>query len=179
MKIVKADEVELTTQEPVQSPAVDPALVEAAQQKFDVLRQQLETKEYSVELSTELTKFLFDEFYSKVSWKGYESYAISETYDQLSTIVKDGVLSGLAKVEVIEAIFHFLKNHIGTGVTDARGFKQICDAFAVPMKEINEDRQRLRDASLELVAAEQGISVESLVENAQKAQAQAQSQYQG
>jgi len=30
------------------------------------------------------------------------------------------------------------------------------------MKELNEDRQELRDLSMELVAAEQGISVEQL-----------------
>jgi hypothetical protein len=39
------------------------------------------------------------------------------------------------------------------------------------MKEINDDRQVLRDHSLELVAAEQGISVENLVEAAQREQA--------
>ena len=50
-------------------------------------------------------------------------------------------------------------------------FRRICDQFALPMKEINDDRQILRDHSLELVAAEQGISVETLVEAAQRDQA--------
>jgi hypothetical protein len=40
------------------------------------------------------------------------------------------------------------------------------------MQEINQDRQDLRDASLEMTAAEQGISVENLVERFQAAQAQ-------
>ena len=179
MKIVKADDVELNEQPT--TPAIDPAVVQAAQDKFDLLRNQLDSKEYAVELSTELTSFLFDVFYSKVSWKGYESYAIAETFDQLKSAVQGDTLNGTIKPEIIEAIFHFLKNHVGVGITDARGFKELCDVFAIPMKELNEDRQSLRDASLEVVAAEQGITVENLVENAQKAQAaQAQAQqYQG
>ena len=39
------------------------------------------------------------------------------------------------------------------------------------MKEINEDRQALRDLSLELVSAEQGIPVEDLVEQLNRQQA--------
>lgn len=73
-------------------------------------------------------------------------------------------LNGKIPTEIVEAVFHFLKNYSGQGVESAGLFKQICDQFALPMKEVNEDRQHLRDISLELVAAEQGIEVETLVE---------------
>jgi hypothetical protein len=65
-----------------------------------------------------------------------------------------------------------LKNYESKGFEFAQTFKEACDQFAVPMQEINQDRQNLRDASLEMTAAEQGISVENLVEKFQAAQAQ-------
>ena len=170
MKVIKADEVQ-TQQATNQNDQIDPKRVAEAQEKFDTIRQLLETKNYSVLLTVEETKYLFENFYESVEWKGYESYAIAETNDKLSAIVVDGALNGSTAVEIIEAIFHFLKNYPGKGVENAKMFRRICDQFALPMKEINDDRQQLRDLSLELVAAEQGISVENLVEAAQREQA--------
>ena len=146
-----------------QKPAVDQKALEAAQEKFDSFRQLLETKKYDVSLTPEQSVFFFDTFYNTVEWKGYESYAIAETFDRLSTLVKGGQMSGKTEVEIIEAIFHFLKSYISKGHESARLFKGICDAFALPVKEINEDRQELRDLSLDLVSIEQGIPVEDLI----------------
>jgi hypothetical protein len=173
MKVIKAEDVatveapqtETTNQQP------DPAKIAEAQENFDRTRQLLETKNYGVALNAEQTKFLFEDFFNLIMWKGYESYAVSESYSRLESLVKDGTLNGGTQVEIIEAIFHFLKNHVGTGVKSADLFKQVCDQFAIPMKEINEDRQTLRDLSLELLAAEQGISVEKALEEIQRTQA--------
>lgn len=162
MKVIKAEDVP-TSNEKTQG--VDPAKVEALREQFDLLQNQLNTKTYGVLLGKEQTTHLFETVYENLQWKGYESYAISETYDQLKALVnKKGELNGNAKTEIIEATFHFLKNHVSTGVTNARLFRQICDQFAIPMQEINNDRQGLKDLSLELVAAEQGIPVEQLIE---------------
>lgn len=159
MKIVKAEDVQ------EQTPQVDQKKIAELQEKFDRERQLIETKQYGVALNEEQTAFLFDEFYEFVDWKGYESYAISETHNQLTQLRQEGsTLNGKIPTEIVEAVFHFLKNYSGQGVESAGLFKQICDQFALPMKEVNEDRQHLRDISLELVAAEQGIEVETLVE---------------
>ena len=88
---------------------------------------------------------------------------MAETYNQLVEMVKDDKIDSGADAPIIEAIFHFLKNYIGTGVDSAIKFRSICDQFALPMQEINTDRQTLKDVALELTAAEKGISVESLV----------------
>ena len=169
MKVIKADDVQ--EQGPSLNGQIDQKRIAEAQEKFDSVRQLLETKNYAVLLTVEETKYLFENFYETVEWKGYESYAISETYEKLQGIVVDGALNGNTLVEIVEAIFHFLKNYPGKGVENAKMFRRICDQFALPMKEINDDRQTLRDLSLELVAAEQGISVENLVEAAQREQA--------
>jgi hypothetical protein len=88
---------------------------------------------------------------------------VAETYNQLSEMVKDNKIDSGADAPIIEAIFHFLKNYVGTGVDSAIKFRSICDQFALPMQDINNDRQTLKDVALELTAAEKGITVESLV----------------
>ena len=149
---------------------IDKHKVAELQERFDLMQNQLNTKQYDVLLNEEQTSFFFENFYENVQWKGYESYAISETYDALQSIVNSGSLKGTVKTEIVEATFHFLKNHVGTGTRNARLFRQVCDQFAIPMTEINNDRQSLKDLSLELVSAEQGIPVEQFVERLKNSQ---------
>ena len=156
----------------------DQKLVAEMQEKFDSIKTVVDTKKYGVDLSKEQTSYLMDEFYSNVAWKGYESYAISETYTSFKEIQKGGVINGSVKAEIVEAVFHFLKIYESKGFQFAGLFKEICDQFSLPMQEINQDRQNLRDASLEVTAAEQGIPVETLVEQFQAAQAAQQGQMQ-
>ena len=170
MKVLQANEV--PTGGPVSS--IDQVKLAELKEQFDTMQNDLKTKKYEVYLSSELTTSLLDKFYTKFTWKGYESYAISETYDQIKSEVVNGELKGGLATEIVEAAFHFIKNYEGQGVEDAKEFKHICDQFALPMQEINNDRQTLRDISLELVATEQGISVETLVTNLQQEQAQGQ-----
>ena len=161
MKVVKANDV--PTQEQKQNNAIDQVLVAELTEKFDAMKQVVDTKKYSILLNKEQTSALLNEFYPAFQWKGYESYAVAETYNQLSEMVKGDVIDSTADAPIIEAIFHFLKNYVGTGIDSAIKFRAICDQFALPMQEINTDRQTLKDIALELTAAEKGITVESLV----------------
>jgi hypothetical protein len=145
------------------APQIDLERVAKLTEDFDLMNQQLQTKEYSFSLTKEQTTFLMDVFYNEVDWKGYESYAISETYKVLSSQVKKGELNGKGRSEIVEAIFHFLKNYTSKGHLNASNHKAVCDQFAVSINEINNDRQKLRDLSLELVSAEQGIPIEDVV----------------
>ena len=168
MKVIKNEEA--TKERPI-----DLAKVAELKENFDLVQNQLTNKEYDITLDVEQTTFLFNEVYEGIVWKGYESYAISETHDTLHKLVNDGKLVGKTRVEIVEAIFHFLKNYTANGVTAARLFRQVCDQFALPMTEINNDRQKLRDLSLELVSVEQGIPVEELIAGLQREQ----QEYQG
>jgi hypothetical protein len=172
MKVIKAEDVLEQPQTEQAAPTIDPKKVAEAQEKFDTFRQLLETKKYDVVLTKEQTEFFFDVFYQQVEWKGYESYAIAETFERLSAVKgTKAELNGKTEIEIIEAIFHFLKNFTSKGTESARLFKNICDQFSAPMKEINEDRQELRDLSLELISCEQGIPVEDLMASLQAEQA--------
>jgi hypothetical protein len=180
MKVIKAEEVLEPQVKNETNPNVDKKLVAKLTEKFEAIRIELETKQYGIALNKEQSTFLLNEFFVNVSWKGYEAYAIAETHKALNGILgKNGEVNGNINVEIIEAIFHFLKNYESKGYQFAQTFKEACDQFAVPMQEINQDRQNLRDASLEMTAAEQGISVDSLVEqfNAQQGPSQGQPQY--
>ena len=161
MKVVKANDV--PTQEQTKINAIDQVLVAELTEKFDAIRQVVDTKKYSVLLDKDQTSALLNEFYPAFQWKGYESYAVAETYTQLTEMVKGDKIDAGADAPIIEAIFHFLKNYVGTGVDSAIKFRSICDQFALPMQEINVDRQAVKDVALELTAAEKGITVESLV----------------
>jgi len=161
MKVVKANDV--PTQEQTKSGAIDQVKVAELSEKFDAMKQVVDTKKYAILLDKDQTNALLNEFYPSFQWKGYESYAVAETYNQLSEMVKSDKIESSADAPIIEAIFHFLKNYVGTGVDAAIKFRSICDQFALPMQEINMDRQTLKDIALELTAAEKGISVESLV----------------
>jgi hypothetical protein len=162
MKVIRNEEFE----NPVKQPA-DPKEIAALREKFDKLQETLQTKKYPIYLDEEQTDAFFSDFFECVEWKGYESYAIAETYDRLNILVNEDKLNGETEPEIVEAVFHFLKGYSSSGWRGARLFKSICDQFSLPMKEINEDRQELRDISLELVALEQGISVEQLNKNLQ------------
>lgn len=135
------------------------------QEKFDALQNELNEKGYGVVLDKTLTSTLINDLYPSFEWKGYESYAITETYKQISESIKNEEINAKFPVEVIEATFHFLKNHVGKGHILATNFKLICDAFAVSIQEINTDRQLLKDLSLELVAAEKGIDINDLIKS--------------
>jgi hypothetical protein len=161
MKVMKSEEVQteqLTTNE------FDQAKLDQLQEKFDVLQSTINNKQYNLLLDDELTSVLMTEVFPKFQWKGYESYAVSETYIQLEKARTGDGIDSKFPAEIIEATFHFLKNFVGTGFELAVPFKKICDQFALPVQEINQDRQNLKDVSLEIVATEKGINVEDLVE---------------
>lgn len=177
MKVMKAEDVQVMEESAVNAnPSIDPARVEELRERFDAFQSQLNEKTYVLNLTDELTNTLLNDLFPNFMWKGYESYAISETYTRLEEKRTATGINAKFSPEIIEAVFHFLKGHVGTGYKLAIPFKQICDQFAVTIQEINNDRQTLRDLSLELVSAEQGIKVEDLVEAMNKHSQQQQNQ---
>jgi hypothetical protein len=173
MKVIKEPEVPTsngTTNEKfeINSPE-NQAKLAAAQEKFDKFQNNLTTKEYDLYLTAEQTTGMMETIFPKMNWKGYEAYAVSETYKTLNQLTnKKGEVKGGVKAEIAEAVFHFLKEFQGVGIEYAEMFKAICDQFAMVINEINKDRQELRDLSLELISLEQGIPVEDVVRNLQK-----------
>lgn len=144
--------------------------IDKSQRDFDTFNAVLNEKKYGVKVSADSAVYLLDDFLNKIAWSGYESYAIKEIYEAVNGIRSESdkkgnfSIEGDLKPEVIEAIFYFVKKYEGHGWKEAIVFKGVADAFAIPMQEINGDRQVLRDLSLELIAAEQGVEVEKIRE---------------
>ena len=64
----------------------NPQALEIEQQMHD-LQIKLSKKKYRLKTTTNTMIYLMDEFYPNVAWKGYECYAISETYAQVKKVL--------------------------------------------------------------------------------------------
>jgi len=141
---------------------VDTNLVKELTTKFESLEQGFKDKKYMVELSKDLVEFYSEGFLNNITFKGYECYAIAELEKEMTSVFK-AKTKALVKREHIEATFHFVKTFEGQGITMAVMFRDLCDAFAKPMQEIQTELQELKDVATELQAAEQGVDVDTLL----------------
>ena len=126
----------------------------------------LQKLRYTVKTTMPCLDYLIKDFYQNVRWEGYECYAISESYNELSKVAakvkptKTGKVSIKVKPEILEATFHFIKKHFGTGLDSAMNHRLLAEDFSVAMARLNEDRNGLREIAMEAEAAKHGISVE-------------------
>lgn len=132
------------------------------------MQENLSKKKYKVKTNVDVLDYLMNEFYQNVQWNGYECYAVSETHKELNKIFekwkdrefKTEKRSFSIKVEILEALFHFIKGHSSKGLENANKHRLLAEDFSIPMSELNQDRQKLRDLAMEAEAAKHGITVE-------------------
>jgi len=145
----------------------DPKAMEL-EEKTQAFQDKLAKKKYRVKTVKSNLDYLTTTFYENVNWAGYECYAISETHKELMKIMDkfetkeftNDKRSFTLKVEVLEALFHFVKSHTGKGIESAKLHRTLCEDLSVPMAEMNQDRQLLREMAMEAEAAKHGITVE-------------------
>jgi len=136
---------------------------------FDQKTEELNNKEYLLELSNEDYGYLINTFLPNLGWKGYECYAIEKIDEEIRrTFSKSKSYKELVNKEVIQAVFHFLKNYEGKGVMQAKSNKRLSDIFAKPMADINKDYADVKEIAhaMEIqeqkdLAKEQGIELET------------------
>ena len=141
-------------------------------------QERLAKKKYRVKTTSTGFNTLMEDFYTDVKWEGYECYAISETFSEFEKIQtkllnkpsKTGKVSFTIKPEILEATFHFIKKHTGTGLKAAIAHRTLCEDFSVAMAELNTDRKKLMELATEAEAAKHGISVEDYTKAAQQIQ---------
>jgi hypothetical protein len=157
-----------TTTAPIKSTKFDEMDPKAMKVEEDMQAYQAELakKKYRVKTTESTFKHFIANFYNEVQWEGYECYAISETHKEFDKIAsklkpsKTGKVSFTIKPEILEATFHFVKKHNGSGIESANAHRLICEDFSVTMAELNQDRTKLRDFAMEAEAAKHGITVE-------------------
>ncbi len=145
----------------------DPKALEA-EERTQEFQDKLAKKKYRVKTTKSTLDYLLKTFYDNVSWSGYECYAISETNKELTKVTDkfetkeftNDKRSFTIKVEVLEALFHFVKSYAGKGLTSAQSHRLLCEDLSVPMSELNTDRTELRELAMEAEAAKHGITVE-------------------
>ena len=169
MKVVSPTNGEMTTKEKVKANGgireFDPKAMKI-EEEIVALQETLAKKKYRIKTTTETFDYLLNTFYKEVKWEGYECYAISETHKEFSKISeklkpsKTGKVGFSIKPEILEATFHFVKKHNGTGLDSAKPHRLLCEDLSVTMAQMNEDRKELRELAMEAEAAKHGITVE-------------------
>ena len=140
----------------------------ALEEKTQEFQDKLAKKKYRVKTTKPTLDYLMKTFYDNVSWSGYECYAISETNKELAKVTDKFATKEFSnekrsfsiKVEVLEALFHFVKSYTGKGLESAKNHRLLCEDLSVPMSEMNTDRSELREMAMEAEAAKHGITVE-------------------
>ena len=185
MKVVSPTNGEMTTKEKVAANGgvreFDPKAMKIEEEMI-ALQETLAKKKYRIKTTTETFDYLLNTFYKEVKWEGYECYAISETHKEFVKISeklkpsKTGKVGFTVKPEILEATFHFVKKHNGTGLDSALPHRLLCEDLSVTMASMNEDRQSLRDLAMEAEAAKHGITVEDYKKAADAMHAQTNAQ---
>jgi hypothetical protein len=147
------------TTKPTES-KTDSKLIKKLETKFDKAQKAFGEQEYSVEITKETLTFLNGSFSKNLKFKGYASYGIDEVFKAVE-MLKNG--KGKWKREYVEAIFHFIKEYEGVGLSDARSHRALSDEIAPTMEIVQQNGQNLKDLATELEAAIQGIPVEDFV----------------
>lgn len=156
------------------SPSIpDAKAVKRATKKFDAQQKKNNEASYSLSLDSEQTDFLKNTFYNRKKWTGAEAYAVLKTYEAIfDSHKKETPLKCELSAEIVEAVFHLVKNFEGAGVQESRMFVSVADKLAETMQNLNQDRQDLNDLAVELEAAKHGISPEEFVQMYAKQQNQ-------
>ena len=148
------------------------------EKQIEERQKELAKKKYRVKTTEGTFKYLMNEFYTNVKWNGYECYAISETYKEFKKIAdrlkpsKTGKISFTVKVEILEAVFHFIKGYTSDGLENAMKHRLLCEDFSVAMAQLNTDRNQVMEMATEAEAAKHGITVAEYKQAAAAIQAQ-------
>jgi len=124
------------------------------------------TKKYKIKTSSDAVTYLTEDFYNNVEWNGYECYAISETNSIITKLVskikpsKTGKVTLALTPDILQAVFHFMKSHKGTGIESARKHRVLCEDFSTAMAELNNDHKEIRDLAVSAEAAKHGITTD-------------------
>lgn len=148
---------------------IESSTYEELAEKFDEVKETLENKKYPISLSQESIMLLTTVLLPKVEWVGQQAWDIMETQKLITTLRPDKV-SEVSK-ESIRAMFQLVATNKYIGVDYVSQVSELLTSLAeIIQKEIGIDEQILRDAGFELQAAEMGITPETAVTEAMKAQ---------
>ena len=129
-------------------------------------QKELTKKKYKVKTTESTVKYLTGDFYNNVEWNGYECYAISETNSVITKMVsklkpsKTGKVTLTLTPDILQAVFHFMKGHKGTGIQTAQNHRLLCEDFSSAMADLNGDHKLVRDLAVEAEAAKHGITTD-------------------
>ena len=159
--------LDLTTEQPVSSlNDFQINAVEASEKDLEVLRVELSTKKYLIDLKKEDIALLVKFNEKDAAWKFTECLGIVEVEKQLKDATKESKL--YTGAIVIEAMYYYLSKVTGKGKgTDTEAFKDVTDFIRVlkaitnGVERIKADNEKLRNQEFIVAARREGINTDS------------------
>ena len=147
--------------------------LDQAQKDLDTLRSEIESKKYLVDVDKKDIEMLKSFIVNDATWKFTESLGIKEVQKELN-VLTDGKL--FTKALAIEAIYYYMSKVEGAGEKpNTLAFPNIDDylrclkAITNAVERIKADSEKIREAEFILAARQEGIDVDSSVEETTEA----------
>lgn len=158
-------------------PNVDPSVLAELETKFEAANAAAASAVFTIRMPEPVAKYMAEQFVQGIKWKGLESYALTKATEDLQGIVNAATkVEGSNDVEftikhdLLEVVFHFIRNYEGVGYSNAKLLTQIAEVFVKPINELNELRSKTRDAAVEWEAAKHGMTPDQFVAQIEKSQ---------
>lgn len=159
---------------------VDPAVLKALEDKFEAASSAANSATFTIRMQEGHASFMVNELVQKIKWKGLEAYGLSKATEDLRGIVgaaaklsesgKPDEVEFTIKHDLLEVVFHFLRNYDGVGYDDAKAVTQVAEVFVKPINELNELRAAMRSAAVDWEAAKHGMTPDQFVKQFEQSQ---------
>jgi hypothetical protein len=167
-------------QAPTGQRTVDAAKVAELEVKWDQISDKLSKSIYVATMSRELALHFRDVVVESFSWKGPQCLIVEKIFEKLDACI-DGQTTPEISIDfdhdLLEVLTVLINSYVSHGKTNTISFSKITEILSVPVQELQNNRKALREVSMELEAARQGMSLEDFILKMQEAQRQ-QSQHQ-
>ena len=145
------------------TPAVDEKRIELAKAAFESFATETSKKVYLVPGGTKTSGSICTFLEEKAEFAAHESLGIVKAHEDVVASTKKSKKELYLSSLCIEAIAYYISKASGTGLAEAREFK---DNLFMPindaMAKISEDRKTIEVLKQEWAAAAQGIKLEEL-----------------
>ncbi len=149
---------------------VNPAFLKDMEARFDAAKDAAVNAEFVLEMTNDSVEYLIGSVMRGAAWKGVSSYPVVKVTDDLAALIDgaektEGGVKFTVKGDLLEASFHFISGHEGKGYDEAKRHSEVAAVLVKPFNALNELRKKMREAALELQAAEAGMTVDELMKN--------------
>lgn len=152
---------------------VDAAKVAELELKWDQTSDKLNKSIYNATMSRELALHFRDVVVESFSWKGPQCLIVEKIFEKLDQCI-DGQTGDEITIDfdhdLLEVLTVLANSYVSHGKVNTLAYSKITEILSKPVSELQANRKELREVSMELEAARQGMSLEDFILKMQEAQ---------